>query len=542
MDRKDWQTADRPGMSRRTLLGGIATGAIAAALPGRAAADPSAVGPASRRSAEAFQVRLAAARFEQQLPVPPQDGNGDETRLPNRIGCFSKGLPHNHRGEVLAPAYESLLAALRTGDPADFDRIILGGEARLVNPQAGLAFDIQGPDSHALALRPAPRFDSAEQAAEMAEDYWMALARDVPFAHYAGHPLMGRAMSDLSAFPGFRGPREGGTVTPATIFRGATAGDLAGPYVSQFLWRRAPFGAEEIDRRIRTAQPGFDYVTGYSEWLAIQDGRPPALDLLLDAAPRYVRSGRDMAAWVRRDVIFQAYFDAMLVLLDLGLALDRGNPYGASRTQRGFGTFGDPHVASVLCAVATSALKAVWFQKWFVHRRLRPEAFAGCVHNHRRGVAAYPVHAAILASPVLDEIAAATGGCLLPQAYPEGSPVHPSYGAGHAAVAGACVTVLKAFFDESAEVPDPVQATPDGFELRPYQGARLTVGGELNKLASNVALGRNFAGIHWRSDAVGSLELGEAVALRYLAKERFCVHEPFEGFTVTRFDGTTVAV
>jgi hypothetical protein len=36
---------------------------------------------------------------------------------------------------------------------------------------------------------------------------------------------------------------------------------------------------------------------------------------------------------------------------------------------------------------------------------------------------------------------------LLPMAFQEGSPMHPSYGAGHATVAGACVTILKAFFD-----------------------------------------------------------------------------------------------
>ncbi len=39
---------------------------------------------------------------------------------------------------------------------------------------------------------------------------------------------------------------------------------------------------------------------------------------------------------------------------------------------------------------------------------------------------------------------------LLPMAFPEGSPMHPAYGAGHATVAGACVTILKAFFDTSA--------------------------------------------------------------------------------------------
>jgi len=46
---------------------------------------------------------------------------------------------------------------------------------------AGLAFDLEGPDSHACSIPPAPRFDSAEEAGEMVELYWIALARDVPF-------------------------------------------------------------------------------------------------------------------------------------------------------------------------------------------------------------------------------------------------------------------------------------------------------------------------------------------------------------------------
>lgn len=35
-------------------------------------------------------------------------------------------------------------------------------------------------------------------------------------------------------------------------------------------------------------------------------------------------------------------------------------------------------------------------------------------------------------------------------AFQEGSPMHPSYGAGHATVAGACVTILRPFFDTGA--------------------------------------------------------------------------------------------
>jgi hypothetical protein len=528
-------------LSRRALLGGLATGTLLSAVqsPLRASA---ASDRGADRQAHALRVRLEAARFEQRFPLSPQLANGDEARYPDRIGNYSKGLLHDYRGEVDRASYESLSTAIETGDPADFERVILGGTTPLVNPQAGLAFDLQGPDSHSLAMPPAPAFDSAEQAAEIVENYWMALLRDVPFSHSAGHPGAQAAANDLSRCGAFRGPRLADAVTPSTLFRGITAGDLNGPYLSQFLWRRAPFGAEEVDRRMRTALAGFDYMTSYQEWLAIQNGTPPATDLFFDGVQRYIRSGRDMGLWVRNDVIFQAYLDAMLILLDLGLARDASHPYARSRTQRGFGTFGEPHLATTLCAVTTRALKCVWFQKWFVHRRLRPEAFGGRIHNHLTRAAAYPIHRDVLDSPALGDLSARTGSFLLPMAYPEGSPLHPSYGAGHATVAGACVTILKAFFDESAVIPDPVEATPDGLALEPYRGTDLTVGGELNKLASNIALGRNIAGVHWRSDATESLLLGEEVALRFLAEEKFCFNEPFDGFSITRFDGTQVNV
>jgi len=144
--------------------------------------------------------------------------------------------------------------------------------------------------------------------------------------------------------------------------------------------------------------------------------------------------------------------------------------------------------------------------------------------------------------PALGRVFSQYGTYLLPMAFAEGSPLHPSYGAGHATVAGACVTILKAWFDESYVIPNPVQATPDGLALVPYSGPPLTVGGELNKLASNVATGRNIAGVHWRSDAVESLKLGEAVAISILQDQKNTYNENFSGFTFTKFDGTQVTV
>jgi hypothetical protein len=130
----------------------------------------------------------------------------------------------------------------------------------------------------------------------------------------------------------------------------------------------------------------------------------------------------------------------------------------------------------------------------------------------------------------------------LPLAFPEGSPLHPSYGAGHATVAGACVTILKAWFDESAIIENPVVPDSTGQTLTQYSGDTLTIGGELNKLVSNVALGRNIAGVHWRSDGTESLKLGEAIAISILRDQKACYNEQFSGFSLTKFDGTTITV
>jgi hypothetical protein len=68
------------------------------------------------------------------------------------------------------------------------------------------------------------------------------------------------------------------------------------------------------------------------------------------------------------------------------------------------------------------------------------------------------------------------------------------------------------------------------------------VGGELDKLASNIALGRDFGGVHWRSDGVEGLRLGEELAIRILEELSFTGNELFSGFSLRRFDGRRVSV
>ena len=478
--------------------------------------------------------------------------NNDENLYANKIACYSKGLPHNDDGTVSLSAYAALLQALNSGRPSDFDAIPMGGNRRLTNPQAGLAFDMEGPDAQALLQPSAPAFASKEQTAEISENYWMALLRDVPYAQYPVNPIANAAAADLTLYGAdFKGGKTGGAVTTATLFRGLTPGDKAGPYLSQFFYQTCKFGANNLDQRIRTTAPGIDYMTDFNTWLAVQRGfsQPPNA---FDATPRYMRNGRDIGQWVHIDVLFQAYFHGFLILAGLGAPFDDGNPYTGNPSQDGFGTFGGPHIAALLCEVATRALKAVWFQKWFVHRRLRPEVHAARVDRTLNHGAGYPVHPEILNSLSSGSRLGGymtVGNALLPIAFPEGSPTHPAYGAGHATVAGACVTILKAWFKESTKLVDlgvtPVQPADDGLTLVPYGGGDagdLTVGSELNKLASNVALGRNTAGVHWRSDGTESMKLGEQLAIGILKDQKHCYNEPFAGFSLTKFDGTVVTV
>jgi hypothetical protein len=112
-------------------------------------------------------------------------------------------------------------------------------------------------------------------------------------------------------------------------------------------------------------------------------------------------------------------------------------------------------------------------------------------------------------------------------------------------VVGACITALKAFFNENSVIPSPVIAADDGQSLLPYTGSdagQITVGGELNKLANNVALGRDMAGVHWRSDAEQALLLGEKVTISILRDQRHTYNEPFNGFTFTKLNGLSVTV
>jgi membrane-associated phospholipid phosphatase len=543
-------TRPRPrfGNRRRFLAhaGGLA--AIAASAPfgiGDVNLSAEELGPRkpNQRVADAYKLRHEAALFHKGLPLPSHDTNGDDRRYANAVASFTKTLPHTADGLVQPEAYAALRHAMDTADPADFDVIPRGGVGKLVNPQSAFAFQLDGADSHHLGLRVPPAFASAEMAGEMEELYWLALTRDVPYANYDTDATIGAAANALSHSSDFRGPKVGGAVTPGTIFRGTFPGELTGPFISQFLWKPVPYGPYTVTQKVRPGVAGVEYMTDYAAWLNIQNGgAAPPFQQVDPAATRFINDNRALSGYLRADFSAQGFINASLILNSFGLnALSPSNPYRSSLNQAGQGTFGVGEFIGMVAHACHVALLACWYQKWAVHLRVRPEAFGGAIHNMKTTTARYDIHPEILNSPVLTTIQTRYGGYLLPMAYPEGSPSHPSYPAGHAAFAGAGATMLKAFYNEAFVIPSPVVASADGATLNPYVGA-LTVGNELNKLASNISLGRDASGVHWRSDGTEGMNLGEAAAIAVLQDLRRCYNEAFDGFAFTKFDGTPITI
>ncbi|MBR0706100.1 MULTISPECIES: vanadium-dependent haloperoxidase [Bradyrhizobium] len=574
-------------ITRRSLLGGtgIAVGAAVLAsppsLPGFApalaqpvSADPRPLDAAFK--SRAFEVRGVCAGNNEKMPIAPHPANGDEARYTNKIGSDSRGLPHDKRGEVEPEAWQTLYAACQSGEPADFEKIRLGGTRKLVNPLGTLAVSLSGINPTQIGIPPAPALASAERGGEAVEVYWQSLLRDVPLTELrddtANRDVL-MATEEINKLADFRGPKSGGRVTPGTLFRANAlyfdAGDpkgrsvtppgvLDGPLISQFLLRDAPYAAQWISAQVRTVSPASEFLTDYEEWLAIQNGVAPKRQLQFEAAPRYITTGRDLAEYIHTGPALG--WAAALILATPGGGADKrysgiyppaepvsypSNPYRKSKTQVPAGaTFGLQYVQALLATGISNSVRASYWQKYFVHRAVRPEAYGALAHHRlANGVSDYPLHDDFLKSEALARSKAKYGTYLLSQTYPEGAPFHSTYPGGATSVGAVTATILKAFFDESRVIANPVQPDPaDPTRLVPYDGPPLTVGGELNKLAVNFGFGRNWAGIHWRSDASASMAIGEEVAICMLRDERATLREPFDGFSFTRFDGSRVTI
>jgi hypothetical protein len=515
---------------------------------------------------DAFEVRFGTATLEA-TPTGsvPHTTNGDEERYKDKSGTYTKCLAQKTYGVVEPDAFKKFRTALGSADgstpgTADFEVAgLLGAGRKLNGPLGAFALTLVGADSQHYGdavVPPAPPLASHEYATELVELYWASLLRDVPFTEYPGNSVAAEAAKELTQLGAtYAGPKDShGAVTPQLLFRGGLtlpgkkpktyfAGEEIGPYISQLAILPTSLGAQPIDQMLKTLAADVDYMTTLDVWQAVQNGAQP-----LAPPPtgdrRYLHDGRGLAAFTHVDELYQAYLTAYLVLNTLGIEPNPASPYNQFRNQQPFGTFGGPDIVATLGAVARAAVNAVWYQKWIVHLRHRPESGGGIVHLMKTGqgnTVQGHVDKIVLNSTALQQSQLKYGSYLLSQAFPEGSPAHPAYPTGHGTVAGACITVLKFFFDGGAAIPDPQVPAADGKTLVPYIGAdrgHLRVNGELHKLAHNISFGHGIhAGIHWRSDTDYSILLGEAVALDFLQDQAYTYRENF-AVTLTKLDGS----
>ncbi|MFK7966122.1 MAG: hypothetical protein AB8C46_19345 [Burkholderiaceae bacterium] len=358
-----------------------------------------------------------------------------------------------------------------------------------------------------------------------------------------------------------------------------------------------PYGSITIDQRTISHKGCLDHMTNWTHWLDVQNGAALNGTDCWEKKRRFITTPRDLATYVHYDALYEAYLNAALILLALGTPHSKGFPEPSPSGRRtAFATFGGPHILSLVTEVATRCLKAVRRQKFNYHRRARPEAIGGrltlikskhgkhlrCAedkfkhlldeipfdlltaiaeHNIDQNSAAMVKMRSACGLTCKDDLAykGFDPACnlLLPMAFPEGSPMHPAYGAGHATVAGGCVTMLKAFFEmfedcdtgKERELLEgdgkPIVYVPcsDGTKLEKDTKTKktLTIQGELDKLAANISIGRDMAGVHYYSDYYDSLRMGERVAVGILLEQAPTYGDPVD-MTFKSFDGDLIRV
>jgi hypothetical protein len=110
--------------------------------------------------------------------------------------------------------------------------------------------------------------------------------------------------------------------------------------------------------QLQLSGPAGDFLTTFPDWRLAQNGLPlPAVNPVPVGPTRFISTLRDLANYVHFDALYEAYLNACLILLNMQAPSDQGNPYlkSRSRTQEGFGTFGAPHILSLVAEVATRA-------------------------------------------------------------------------------------------------------------------------------------------------------------------------------------------
>ena len=454
---------------------------------------------------------------------------------------FTKGMPLE-TDEDGVPYPEGLVAVDRKlenyWDPVreqdDIDESFeTGGQRLFIGVPAVHTVTHSGMDPWRGQMPPAPNPTGVRNAGEMIDLYAMEQLRDVPFTAYPNEPggddgprsrqvdeTLAAVERDLENVRERTG--DAWWYDTSRLFVEADTETLDwGPYLSQYLLQEVNMGALPISQQYLSYEAGVDYNDTQSDWLRTLEGRDSISAEINPNEPEsdersYISTGRDLATLVNADVPYQEYLIAGLHLLANGSLAD-GLPYNSREEGSIFGytNAGPTGFVDILARGARQALIAAFYQKYYQHFRCRPETYSGRLHFQRTEDREFGISEVLTDSATL---ATRDGPDFLSTAYEEGSPVHPAYPSGHSVIAGTCGTILKFMFQEMDWEAEYYVPTPDGKgrETVSVPSGHRGIYQEIDKLMSNVGLGRLFAGVHYYSDHYQAVKLGEQVAVGLL--------------------------
>jgi hypothetical protein len=198
------------------------------------------------------------------------------------------------------------------------------------------------------------------------------LSRDVKYSDFNHDPTIAAAVENINVhLSDFRGPTDPDTnrISPLTLFRGTTSGDVVGPYISQLLYLPSEifeYGAAYLSRPQKYLVP----VEGFSNKNTFMTKREDAIRVLSGVCPRddatvpgnwcmepalqenarYIVSQRDLGWFVRFTPSYGVFLEAVASILHGNIRMSNGggnkfdrayNPYFNGNVQNS-GKIGDP--------------------------------------------------------------------------------------------------------------------------------------------------------------------------------------------------------
>ena len=524
---------------------------------------------------------------------------------------FSKSLDHNKFGLASSQDVQKLLDFINNKSIDNLKNIELSENSnRLLEGISNFDhFSFLGRDSSTIETIWPDDILSKNSLFELFEVYLRSYTRDIPFIDY--FQSKGRIETSLNLLNNILKEEESlpvkdiisplnldsnNKLTLQSIFRSPGIDEHLGPLVSQFLLKSYMNGTGiDIEQRYKICETNDIASITQKGWTKIQNGEITGSDKSFSNKNYYIFNGRALGSLVRSDITFEWFNIAALILLQNKAELSIKNFENVSSTWL---TCGPPDIFSTISHVAIGALRIAWFTKWKRGMRIRPEVLAQRINlafflQNNSEVSSRltnfdpifnmsqsfkdvlnlvkrfnNVTGNLYNSDKNEEDKIKTEDYLLQLLYPEGSPIHPSWPAGHATISGACVTILKAMFktheysEETGYTPikwntlknsngenlKTLIASSDGNSLEDYNETDkddITIVGELNKLASNISLGRDWAAVHYRCDSVCGIIAGETFAISYLQSKLLEYSERYpliENFFLQKFDGTFVKI